>query len=133
MTQEQAINEVKKAIPTFRKETKEAIETLVPELKENEDEKIIKILIHIVKGACSEYGIKYRGYEITEEKLLTYLEKQKDHFRESTKKVEEPHYTKRNALFDKCVENCDSEIMKRVSDEIDAQLEKEQKSAEWRD
>lgn len=44
-------------------------------------------------------------------------------------KQKEPHYTKRNALFDKCVENCDPEVMKSVSDEIDEMLEKEQKSA----
>ena len=48
----------------------------------------------------------------------------------STEKQKEPVYTKRNALFDKCVENCDPEIMKKVSDEIDAQLQKEQKPAE---
>jgi len=40
MTREEAINEVKKAMPTFWKETKEAIETLVPELSKSEDEKI---------------------------------------------------------------------------------------------
>ena len=47
------------------------------------------------------------------------------------KKQKEPHYTKRNALFDKCVENCDPATMKRVSDEVDEMLEKEQKPAEW--
>lgn len=46
--------------------------------KESEDERIRKILIHIVKGACDKYGIKYKGDEITEEKLLAYLEKQKE-------------------------------------------------------
>ena len=45
-------------------------------------------------------------------------------------KQKEPHYTKRNALFDKCVANCDPEIMKEVSDEIDSQLKKEQKLVE---
>ena len=45
----------------------------------------------------------------------------------SNEKQKEPHFTKRNALFDKCVENCDPEIMKRVSDEVDEMLEKEQK------
>lgn len=29
------------------------------------------------------------------------------------------HYTKRNELFDKCVENCDPEVMKEVSDNVD--------------
>ena len=42
-------------------------------------------------------------------------------------KQKEPHYTKRNALFDKCVENCDPEVMKEVSDKVDEMLEKEQK------
>ena len=45
------------------------------ELKESEDEKVIKTLIHIVKGACDKYGIKYQGTEITKEKLLAWLEK----------------------------------------------------------
>lgn len=45
-------------------------------------------------------------------------------------KLKEPHYTKRNALFDKCVENCDPKIMQRVSDEIDEMLGKEQKPEE---
>lgn len=45
----------------------------------------------------------------------------------SNEKQKEPHYTKRNALFDKCVENCGPEIMKRVSDEVDEMLQKEQK------
>ena len=48
-----------------------------------------------------------------------YLEKQK-----------EPHYTKRNALFDKCVENCDPKVMKEVSDKVDEMLGKEQKPAD---
>lgn len=48
-------------------------------------------------------------------------------------KQRKPHFTKRNALFDKCVENCDPKVMKRVSDKIDAMLEKEkeQKPVEW--
>lgn len=46
--------------------------------KESEDERIRKILIHIVKGACNKYGIKYMGDEIGQEKLLAYLEKQKE-------------------------------------------------------
>lgn len=44
----------------------------------SEDEMIRKVLIHIVKSACSKYGIKYIGDKITEEMLLAYLEKQKE-------------------------------------------------------
>ena len=58
-------------------DTKKCIQCIFPELAESYDEKIRKTLIHIVKGACDKYGIKYRGDKITEEKLLAYLEKQK--------------------------------------------------------
>jgi len=59
--------------------TKENYEYIFPELKDSEDEMIRKTLIHIVKGACNKYGIKYQGKEIGEEKLLAYLEKQGEH------------------------------------------------------
>ena len=52
---------------------------IIVEPKESEDEKIRKVLINIVKGACDKYGIKYQGKEITEEKLLAWLEKQGEH------------------------------------------------------
>ena len=58
--------------------TKMQMEIIFPELAESEDERIRETLIHIVKGACDKYGIKYRGDDITEEKLLVYLEKQKE-------------------------------------------------------
>lgn len=78
MTREEAINNLKKVLgfsPTYD----EAFYTLFPEFKEeSEDERIRKALINIVKGACGKYGIKYRGDEITEKMLLTYLEKQKE-------------------------------------------------------
>lgn len=51
------------------------IYALLPELKESEDEKIKNILKNIVKCACDNYGIKYQGQEIGEEKLLAWLEK----------------------------------------------------------
>ena len=55
-----------------------AIDEIFPELHESEDERIRETLIHIVKGACDKYGIKYKGDDITEEKLLSYLERQKE-------------------------------------------------------
>lgn len=79
-----------------------------------DDEKIRKDIIHY---------ILYKATDISEEQehsWITYLEKQK-----------EPHYTKRNALFDKCVENCDPEVMQSVSDEVDEMLRKEQKPVDY--
>lgn len=75
MTREEAINKVRQM--SLPKETMDILEALAPELRESEDERIRKALIHIVKGACDKYGIKYKEDEITEEKLLAYLEKQK--------------------------------------------------------
>ena len=95
---------------------KDIAEFIFPQLAESEDERIRKHLIDIVEtywGKTTEPG---------KAEDLAYLEKQK-----------EPHFIKRNALFDKCVENCDPEIMKRVSDEVDEMLEKEQKSTECND
>lgn len=76
---EKALEWMKSIYPTLTGADKEDAEHYFPELKESEDEdeRIRKVLIHIVKSACSKYGIKYRGDDITEEKLLAYLEKQK--------------------------------------------------------
>lgn len=76
MTREEAINIVRNIYQTDAE--KEALQALIPELAESEDERIRKTLINIVKGACNKYGIKYKGDEITEEKILAYLEKQKE-------------------------------------------------------
>ena len=74
----------------LHKETLESLQVMVHEGKitenvakgicsdfklESEDERIRKTLMHIVKGACDKYGIKYQGKEITEEKLLSWIEK----------------------------------------------------------
>lgn len=75
---EKALEWMKSIYPTMQGSDKEDAEHYFPELTESEDERIRKILIHIVKGACNKYGIKYIGDEITEEKLLSYLEKRKE-------------------------------------------------------
>ncbi len=86
---------------------------IFPELRESEDERIRKALIEGVRQ------IRCKG-DVTQEQMLAYLEKQK-----------EPHYTKRNALFNKCLENCDPKVMKEVSDKVDEILQKEQKPSCW--
>ena len=133
--------------------------TLVPELAESEDERIRKEL----KEAFEAYDIESTWNGIPIRSIFAWLEKQKELFEsgrglyyydgEKTtycgypateenpydfaisqqEKKKEPHYTKRNALFDKCVENCDPKVMKRVSDEIDEMLEKEQKPVDKQD
>lgn len=73
MTREKAIEVVKEAMPTLWKETKEAIQTLIPELAENEDEKIRKEMIEFL-NQYKEDGL--RGVDITP--WIAYLEKQKE-------------------------------------------------------
>lgn len=92
-------------------EVRKAIEKIHPELKENEDERIRKRIIEILNRLPGYYWYGQKE----KDDILAYLEKQK-----------EPHYTKRNAVFDKCVENCDPGVMKNVSDEVDEMLQKEQ-------
>lgn len=75
---DEALEDMRVVYPNLRGDIKLTVEHAFPELKESEDERIRKTLIHIVKCACDKYGIKYKGDEITEEKLLAYLEKQKE-------------------------------------------------------
>ena len=92
---------------------KDIAEFIFPQLAESEDERIRKEIINYL-GLVGKSDGDYAQPMI--DRWIAYLEKQK-----------EPNYTKRNALFDKCVENCDPKIMKRVSDEVDEMLKKEQK------
>ena len=134
MTQEEkakAYDEaLKKIRPLYEQAKKEdcpiwsTYEYIFPELAESEDDRTIKELETFINQPEIADKITFEariGW-------LAWLEKQK-----------EPHYTKRNALFDKCVENCDPEVMKEVSNETDEMLQKEQKPTnsekpkEWSD
>ena len=105
-----ALEWMREMYPCLTDSLREDADYYFPELRESEDERALRI---IKKRMC------YDPVPISDEDrriVENWLEKQK-----------EPHYTKRNALFDKCVENCDPEVMKSVSDEVDEMLEKEQK------
>lgn len=71
MTREEAIKKIKEAMPTLWKETKDAFETLVPELAESEDERIRKAIIGIIKNS------NVIDINVSHERMLAYLEKQK--------------------------------------------------------
>jgi len=126
------------------------IQYLFPELKESEDERIRLFICDLITRIF--WGITW---DFSKKDCLAYLEKQKprdyrelyeevaksEWFKENyegkslgeeqpTEIPKEPHYTKRNELFDKCVKNCDPKVMKEVSDKIDEMLQKEQKPAE---
>lgn len=116
---DEAIKEIKELISLLKKNDaitdngiiESNLQRIFPQLRESEAERIRKALIWHLKADAD-----FVSNGVTKTECIAWLEKQKD-----------PHFTKRNALFDKCVENCDPEIMKRVSDEVDKMLEKEQK------
>ena len=70
--------------------------------------------------ALNEQYLKTRSAQV--EGMMDAL----DHIESFIDSLEkEPHYTKRNELFEKCVANVDTETMKEVSDDVDRMLEKE--------
>lgn len=125
MTQEQKAKAYDEALERarvyFENENYTEMADVFPELCESEDERIRTFLHHTFTAQylCKDKTGKWHGEPVTN--ILAYLEKQK-----------EPHYTKRNELFDKCVESCDPKIMKKVSDVIDKELQKEQKPIQFK-
>ena len=76
MTREEAIEIVRNIYQTDAE--KEALETLIPELRENEDEdeRIRKYLIEELKAAKSVGELKFTIPQPTREECIAYLEKQ---------------------------------------------------------
>jgi len=67
----------------------EAAEYIFPQLRESEDERIRKGLIEALKTSKTVGELKFVLPEPTREECIAYLEKQKEHFRDDTKKVEQ--------------------------------------------
>lgn len=76
MTREEAIEVLKKKVEYLEsdKRFKAAVETLIPELKESEDEKIRKWLIDYFKAV----GKSWIHRDISPEQIIDWLEKQKE-------------------------------------------------------
>lgn len=114
MTREEAINEVKKAMPTMWKETKEALNVLISELAESDDEKIRKSLV--------EYFSCFKPTDMWNDtfsfsQIISYLEKQKDKM--TAEEYENPE------LFQLKLKT------KYANGYQDGLVQKEQKPAEW--
>ena len=82
MTREEAINIVRNIYQTDKE--KEALSVLVPELRESEDERIRKAIVATIEQ-CPDDFLNPKNRD----RMLDWLEKQKDHFRDDTKKVEQ--------------------------------------------
>lgn len=108
MTREEAIKKIKEAMPTMRKDTKEAIQTVIPEVFENENE----LMVRRIESFLSAYGLDY----FSKDELLEiedWLEKQKE---------EKPSFKQIN----------DSVIWDNgLRTGIELGKQKKQKSAEW--
>lgn len=131
------------------------VKLIFPELRESKDERIRKWIFDLVNNMSFENLTESERAKNEEwrEKVLAYLEKQKvniegdfgrgydcgyeaclhSHGAEWFEKQKETHYTKRNELFDKCVENCDPEVMKEVFDNVDKMLEPKIAFGDWGD
>ena len=59
------------------KEQKEMLETIFPELKESEDERIRKWLLNFVQGIPDE-GLDFHFYNLNKEQVIAWLEKQSE-------------------------------------------------------
>ena len=73
MTREEAIEKIREAMPTLWKETIDAIQTLIPELRESEDERIRRKMIEHFKSKTKETWCNMPVKDI-----IAYLEKQKE-------------------------------------------------------
>lgn len=78
MTKKEAIEVIKTTMPYMWKETKEAIQTLIPEFAESDDERIRKELIAFVKFALKDGEAISLCSKTTKEDVIAYLEKQKE-------------------------------------------------------
>lgn len=72
MERNEAIEIVREYYPSSGKDLNEALETLIPELKESEDEKIRKIIIKWATYMSAEW---IKLYGVTKEEVLAWLEK----------------------------------------------------------
>ena len=78
MKREEALNLVKQVLPCLNIDEKirEGFETLIPELRESDDERIRKGLIEVVSDIAG--GWPFEEHRITKKEALAYLERQKE-------------------------------------------------------
>ena len=74
MTKEEAIRRIKSW--NLDSDDMEVLSVVIPELKESEDERIIKAAVWYLEHATERCAANYNG--ITPKQIITYLEKQKE-------------------------------------------------------
>ena len=87
MTHEEAIDIVRKNYPhvgVSGSQFETALRNLIPELRESEDERIRKAIVATIEQ-CPDDFLNPKNRD----RMLDWLEKQKDHFRDDTKMIEQ--------------------------------------------
>ena len=75
MNKDEALQVIRNNFPTGRHQLCEALETLIPELKESDDEKIRKELIRAFTVTADKRDYEIYGNGITYRQVLAWLEK----------------------------------------------------------
>jgi len=78
MTKEEALKVVKDFGICFPNEVSDALEVLIPELADSEEDRIRKDIIALIKFALEDGSAVSPGSHTTKEEALAYLEKQKE-------------------------------------------------------
>lgn len=78
----EALNWMRELYPGLHGATKEDAEYYFPELRESEDERVRQGIVETIKQCTDMLDPK------NQKRMLAYLEKQKEHFRDATKMVE---------------------------------------------
>jgi len=78
MTKEEALKVVRDFGICFPNEVSDALEVLIPELADSEEDRIRKDIIALIKFAIEDGSAVSPGSHTTKEEALAYLEKQKE-------------------------------------------------------
>lgn len=76
MTQEEKLKEAKRLYETANSDQRYVLESLFPELKESEDERIRKSLIILLQHFCKGYRVPGLNFPVSYKDMLAWLEKQ---------------------------------------------------------
>ena len=75
MTQEEKLKEAQRLYETANADQRYVLESLFPELRESEDERIRKWLLDFVQGLPDE-GLDFHFYNLNKEQVVAWLERQ---------------------------------------------------------
>jgi len=132
MTREEAIEIIESNCSCSGSKLREACAMFIPELKENEDEKIRKGLVKMISNI--DGGHPFENYGIIKKEALAYLEKQKEpHYSPLCNTIKDKirEYIANHFIADTVVKTDMKSIVKAMEEGVRLGKE-EQKPAEWK-